>query len=346
MPRSTRCSARSRRRCRTQRARRTATASTPTSTSSPAPASASCRASSSPSGRSRSTTGRSATPPGSASSSPARFPPATATSSPTPSRSPRSARRGSTCCTRCGPRARGRRFRNPRASSRHSRAAPPATSGSPSGARAATSRRSTSPGSVDTATQTPAPAARPGADLARLLPQRRLVHVGDPRPQARPRLSLQRPAARLPDPGAVRRVRAPLADAAEPPRRQRARDPARRHRPQRRDRVGLHLGALRRRRPLRREAHRPGDLRVQGRAAADGVPRRDLHLEHAGHRPAGPDRRPRPAVRPDDRADLPHGPRPGPVRRRRRRARAPLRDLEARAGDDRRHRASQRRRAP
>ncbi len=51
-------------------------------------------------------------------------------------------------------------------------------------------------------------------------------------------------------------------------------------RPQRARRLGLHLRALRRGRPLRREAGRRRDLPLQGRGAADGVPRRDLRLPH------------------------------------------------------------------
>ena len=114
-------------------------------------------------------------------------------------------------------------------------------------------------GVSDTATQIPVEtqtAGAPGAGLDRDPPARRLVHVGDRRPRERSRLPLQRAAARVLDPGAVRRVRAALADPARSARSQRRRNPARRDRPQRPPRLGIHVGPVRQRRPLRRQAHR------------------------------------------------------------------------------------------
>ncbi len=131
----------------------------------------------------------------------------------------------------------------------------------PSGARSGSWRASRLPGAP---TPTPrreslrAPAAArtcgaSGASGAR----------GTPAARRRQRLPVQRPPARLLDPRAVRGVRAALA-RAEHPRRERGRRPGAGHRPQRAAGVGLHLRPLGRGRPLRRVAHRSGDLPLQG----------------------------------------------------------------------------------
>ena len=63
---------------------------------------------------------------------------------------------------------------------------------------------------------------------------------------------------------------------------QRRRRAGARHRAQRPRRLGLHVGALRRGRPVRREhQRRPGELPLQGLGAQDGLPRRALRLPRA-----------------------------------------------------------------
>ena len=81
----------------------------------------------------------------------------------------------------------------------------------------------------------------------------------------------------------------------------------------------------------------PETYGFKGERAADGVPRRDLHLQHAGHRPPRPDRR----IRARPRAGRPSGSAAPSTARCSSPATgialvAPLRDLGPRAGDDRR----------
>ena len=119
------------------------------------------------------------------------------------------------------------------------------------------------------------------------------------------------------------------------------------HRPQRPRRLGLHLGPLRRGRPVRREGDRARRPTASTGGAGDGLPRRDLHLAAPAHRPARGARGADPgssgpaARRGHHRAHLPHAstarsspPATGS------RSRA-LRDLGPRARDDRRHRHAQ-----
>ena len=131
-----------------------------------------------------------------------------------------------------------------------------------------TSAASTSPASTDTATQIPVQtqtAGAPGAGLTSILPHGGSFMWAIRDKAAQARLPLQRPAARLLDPGAVRRVRAALARPARPARGQRRGRAAGRHRPQRPPRLGLHLRPLRQRRPLRREAHRARHVQFHGK---------------------------------------------------------------------------------
>ena len=102
---------------------------------------------------------------------------------------------------------------------------------------------------------------------------RRLERLG--RARQRPLVAVHRPAARLPDPRAARRVRGPPARARRP-RRDAARPAGGRHRAQRPHRVGPHQRQLGRRRPVRGAPRRERALPLQGPRAQDGLPHRDL----------------------------------------------------------------------
>ncbi len=305
-----------------------------------------CRASSSPSAPCRSTRGRCATAPASASSSPAPCPRATGASSPTPATWRRSGPRTSTRCSRFTHRARASPCRARRASSPPSPAAPAATSGSGSGASRRFLARTDLSAATDTATQIPVQtklAGAPGAGLAAILPHGGSFMWAIQDPERGRAYLFNGPQLGFSIPELF--VEFELHSPAQPNLRgvSAAGRAAGRDRPQRPPRLGLHVGPLRRGRPLRREADRAGDLSLQRQAAADGLPRRGLRLQHAGDRPARPDHRPRRPVGHRHAADLPHRPRAGPDDRRRGRARAPLRDLGPRAGDDRRPDRAQRR---
>ena len=211
-------------------------------------------------------TGRSATPPGSGSSSPARCRPATATSSPTRWRSRDVGRKGFDLLHPV--RTKGRLTTVPR-----SEGAFPAQPGRTRRderrgyAKTLAYLRHTDLSSVtDTTAGLPQRAARPGADLARLLP-----HGGSFMWAIRDRESghaylYNGPQLGFSSPELF--VEFELHSPSQPNLRgvSAAGIPVIGHRPQRPDRLGLHVRALRRGRPLRREADRARDVRVPRQA--------------------------------------------------------------------------------
>ena len=281
--------------------------------------------------------------PRSASSSPAPCPRATtATSSRTPARSRRS---GRTAFDQLLPlRTQGAvptRAARARACSRRSRAARASRSARAFGARSGSSRGAaaagppTAPAAARRARRARAAIVAPGSARTR-----RLVHVArSAAAEAAPaRLPVQRPAARLLDPRAVRGVRAALARARTSAASARAGRAGAGHRPQRARRLGLHLAASPTRTTSTPRSSTGARDATASRAQTRQMDCRDERFDFRApaDRPARPRRRPGRLSGSSTRAHLPHRPRAGAGARRRRRLRAPLRDLGPRAGDARR----------
>ena len=127
-------------------------------------------------------------------------------------------------------------------------------------------------------------------------------------------------------------------------RRHRGGRPRDRHRPQRTRRLGAHERPVRRGRPLRGAARRRRELPLQRQHRKDGLPQRGIQVPPAPVLCARPVERQGPGhpQRKRDQAALPHAPRTRPGARRRRRLRAPLRDLGPRARHARGPRGGQR----